>query len=49
MQVILASSNKGKIAEFNAFLSQYGIEVLSLADIGYNQEIIEDGNRNKEN
>lgn len=49
MQVILASTNKGKIAEFNAFLSQYGIEVLSLADIGYNQEIIEDGNSFFEN
>ena len=49
MKVILASTNPGKIAEFKAFLSQYGIDVVSLSDIGYEQEIVEDGNSFFEN
>ena len=43
MDIILASSNKGKIKEFREILSPYGFNVLSLADINYYEEIVEDG------
>lgn len=39
-KIILASNNKHKISEFRQMLN---CEVLSLDDIGFNQEIIEDG------
>ena len=46
MDIVLASHNKKKITELEALLSAAGfkdIRVLSLSDIGYNAEIIEDG------
>ena len=49
MQVILASNNNGKIKEFREILQQYDIEVLSLKDINFIDEIIEDGNTFMEN
>jgi XTP/dITP diphosphohydrolase len=49
MQVILASSNKGKIREFKEILEPLGFEILSLSDINFTGEIIEDGNSFMEN
>lgn len=49
MDVILASSNKGKIREFKEILSPFGINILSLDDIDFHDEIIEDGSSFKEN
>ncbi len=45
MKIVLASRNKNKIAELNSLLAKLGdgIEVLSLDDIGYTGDIVEDG------
>ncbi len=51
-EVVLASRNAHKIAEFETLLSQYSpfqIKVLSLDDIGYHGEIEEDGDTFEEN
>lgn len=42
-KVIFASSNRGKIDELKAILADYDFEVLSLEDVGFKDEIIEDG------
>ena len=44
---ILASGNKGKLAEFKELLSTD--EVLSMKEIGFTEEIIEDGQSFEEN
>ena len=52
MKILLASSNKIKIKELKAILSDVlgdDIEVLSLKDAGITEEIIEDGNSFEEN
>ena len=49
MDIILASNNAGKIKEFRKILSPFGINVLSLSDINYFDEIVEDGNSFFEN
>ncbi|MBP5445274.1 MAG: RdgB/HAM1 family non-canonical purine NTP pyrophosphatase [Acholeplasmatales bacterium] len=43
MDIIFASSNEGKIREFREILKPYGINVLSLHDLGFTGDIIEDG------
>ena len=45
MKIVLASRNKKKISELNALLAKHipEIEVLSLDDIGFEDEIVEDG------
>lgn len=43
MDIILASNNQGKIKEFKKILAPFGFNVLSLADINYFDEIVEDG------
>ncbi len=45
MKIVLASRNKHKIAELQALLSKHvsDIEVLSLDDVGFSDEIVEDG------
>ena len=40
-KIILASNNKHKIKEFNEVLTDY--EILSLNDIGFVEDIVEDG------
>lgn len=40
-KIVLASNNKHKIKEFNEILNDY--EILSLRDIGYFEDIVEDG------
>lgn len=49
MKIILASKNAGKIREFKEILKPFGFEVLSLKDINFNDEIVEDGNTFEEN
>lgn len=43
MQILCASSNKNKLKEIQNILGPIGFEVLGLSDIGFNEEIIEDG------
>ena len=46
MDIVLSSHNKKKIAELDALMTEAGFEgirVLSLSDIGYHDEIVEDG------
>lgn len=45
--IVLASNNKHKIEEFKKILTNY--EILSLKDIGFTNDIIEDGNTFEEN
>lgn len=49
MKVILASNNKGKVKEFKELLARFNIEVLSLSDVNFHDDIIEDGNTFTEN
>ena len=49
MQVILASSNKGKIKEFKEILEPLGFEIIPLSDVNFEGEIVEDGNSFMEN
>lgn len=45
MKILLASHNKSKIAELQALMEKISseIEVLSMSDIGFHEEIVEDG------
>ena len=45
MKIVLASRNKHKIAELQALLSKHvgEVEILSLDDVGFTDEIVEDG------
>ena len=51
MKILLASHNKGKIAELQALMHTISseIEVLSMSDIGFHEEIVEDGTTFAEN
>lgn len=49
MKVILASNNQGKVKEFKEILAEFNIDVLSLKDIDFKDEIVEDGTTFKEN
>ena len=51
MKVVLASQNKHKIGELQALLSKHipDVQVLSLSDVGFEGEIIEDGQSFTEN
>lgn len=52
IKIVLASKNKGKIAELRALLSEYlnvPFSVLSLDDIGFDGDIEEDGTTFEEN
>ncbi len=51
MKIVLASRNRKKVKELETFLSEISsdITVLSLDDIGFHDEIIEDGNTFAEN
>ena len=41
-KIIFASKNQGKVNEVKAMLSSFDVEVLSLNDVGYDTEIVED-------
>ena len=51
MKIVLASNNKHKVAELYAFMKKISedIEILTLSDIGFTDEIIEDGETFEEN
>lgn len=49
MKILLASSNNHKKREIMALLEGMGIEILTLKDLGYTQEIPEDGETFLEN
>ena len=52
MKIVLASRNAKKIRELETLLAEHSsmhIEVLSLDDIGYNEDIVEDGTSFEEN
>ena len=46
-KLVIASNNKHKIKEFKEMLSNY--DILSLNDIGFTEDIVEDGNSFEEN
>lgn len=47
--VVIATNNKNKVYEFKSLFNNDSIEFKTLNEIGYNKEIIEDGNTFKEN
>ena len=49
MKLVIATSNKGKIAEISALLENSGIELLSLEDYPGMPDIVEDGSTFMEN
>jgi len=51
MEIVLASRNKHKISELQTLITQYipEIKVLSLDDIGFEDDIVEDGKTFEEN
>jgi XTP/dITP diphosphohydrolase len=48
-KIILATSNQGKVAEFKALVKQLPVELLTSKEIGYHQEIVENGSSFAEN
>jgi XTP/dITP diphosphohydrolase len=48
-KIIFASGNKGKIAEVKRILGELDIPILSLHDINFKGEIVEDGDSFEEN
>lgn len=48
-EIIIASKNKGKISEICKILEPMNIKVLSMADIGFNEDIEETGTTFEEN
>lgn len=48
-KIILASNNKHKVDEIKTILNKYGIEVLSLKEVGIEVEVEEDGTTFEEN
>lgn len=49
MEIVIASTNAHKIQEYNEMVKGYQIKFLSLNDINFKDEIIEDGKTFKEN
>ncbi len=51
MKILLASHNKNKISELQALMNSVSsdCEVISMSDIGFNDEIVEDGDTFEEN
>lgn len=49
MKIIVATKNKGKYKEFKDLLDSLGIESVSLNELEYDKEIVEDGNSFIEN
>lgn len=48
-EIVLASSNKGKVKEVEAIMSEIGIEIIPLAQTGFSEEIEENGATFEEN
>ena len=49
MKLLVASNNKGKLKEFNSILGELGIECVSMADMGIDIEVEENGTTFLEN
>jgi len=49
MTIILASNNKHKVEEIQAILAETDIEIKTLADINFHEDIIEDGDTLEDN
>lgn len=49
MEIVLATHNKNKLRELQAMLADTGITVRSLTDIGFTEDIIEDGETFEDN
>tara|TARA_B100000315_G_scaffold246469_1_gene273800 strand:+ start:19974 stop:20561 length:588 start_codon:yes stop_codon:yes gene_type:complete len=49
MQIVFATTNKGKLKEFEDLMKDMDIEVLSLEDINFKKEISEEGETYSEN
>ena len=49
MKVIYGTTNKNKIAEMQSYFKDYDMELISLKDIGFDDDIIEDGDTFLEN
>jgi XTP/dITP diphosphohydrolase len=49
MKIIIATKNKGKFKEFKDLLNKMNMEAVSLLDLNYEKEIIEDGSTFIEN
>lgn len=48
-KLLIATTNKGKLHEFTEFLSDLPLQLVSLADVGINDDIEETGSSYKEN
>lgn len=48
-EIIIATHNNGKLKEFEEIFKKYNIKCISLSDLNFNEEIIEDGDTFKEN
>lgn len=48
-RVVIASNNQGKLKEFKLLFSNFNIEVLTMAEVGYNSPIVENGKTFQEN
>ena len=48
-EVVIASKNKGKVREINEILGPIGIKVISMQDIGFDEDIKETGKTFEEN
>lgn len=48
-ELVVATKNKGKIKEIQQVLGDFGIEVISMEQAGFHQEIVEDGSTFEEN
>ena len=46
--VVIATNNKNKVYEFKSLFGNDSIEFKTLSEIGYNEEIIEDGSEEVE-
>ncbi len=49
MKIIFATANKGKLKEVKNIFSDTEFEIISMNEVGFNEEIIEDGNTFEEN
>ena len=49
MQLVLASGNKGKLAEIKALCAPLGIEVVTAASLGFTEEVAETGDTFEDN
>ena len=49
MRLVIASNNKGKIAEMSDLLADLGVEIISQREAGFNEDVDETGTTFMEN